>query len=161
MSESESEIESEAESDAGGDIEGDDVEGEEGDNEGGEGNAEGDIVEEDEDEDEPHESQIGQIIIVAPENRKTSNLLSLMEMTSLISIRASQIAKFANCFCPEVTNESNPILQAKYELMNGKCPLTLRRKVGEKNGQEFVEDWNPNEMIFATYYDLSGANVTK
>lgn len=100
-----------------------------------------------------------EIIVSKPENRRTSNVLNRYETTELISIRATQIAEYNNCLV-DTTGLDDPILMAKRELMQLKCPLILRRTIGEvkdkKTGNEkiYMEFWNPNEMTFAVRYEV-------
>lgn len=98
-----------------------------------------------------------EIIIVTPNKRQTSDILSRYEMTEIISIRSTQIAQYNNPMV-DSTGLSNPVDIAKRELMNRMCPLMLRRMVGEIKNEKtgilelYAEDWCPNEMIFATAY---------
>lgn len=97
------------------------------------------------------------IVVVKPENRRTSNVMSKFEMTECVSIRATQIAQYNNCMV-DTTGLDDPILQSKRELMQRMCPLTLRRYVGEKKNEKsgeieaFYEYFSPNEMTFSTVY---------
>ena len=95
------------------------------------------------------------VIIVAPEDRKTSDQLQKSERAGLLAIRSKQIDKNG---CPEYLSDvitrmkrvkinisANDI--AEEELMSRKCPLLLRREIGINNKDELiVEEWNPNEM---------------
>jgi DNA-directed RNA polymerase subunit K/omega len=97
-----------------------------------------------------------EVIIIAPDKRKFSNILSKYEMTEIISIRSTQIAHFNNCMV-DAPGLSDPILMAKRELMMRKCPLVLSRFAGElpdQNGKKYsyYEYWYPNEMQFAVMY---------
>lgn len=97
-----------------------------------------------------------EIIVIKPENRRTSNVMSKFEMTEHNSIRATQIAQYNNCMV-DITGLDDPVKMAKRELMMRKSPLVLRRHVGErKNGkgewESFYEYWSPNEMTFSTVY---------
>ena len=112
-------------------------------------------------EDEPEETlpqpeYIKELIVVNPDKRKTSHILSLLEMTEIISIRATDISKNRTCMV-NAGNLSYPDKQAKKELMMRKCPLIVVREVGDAliDGvlHTYVEHWNPNEMTFATTYD--------
>ncbi|QYB17505.1 putative DNA-directed RNA polymerases I, II and III [Pacmanvirus S19] len=117
-----------------------------------------------EEEEEPQELDLSEvssfnkeIIVVKPENRLTSHVMSKFEQTELVSIRAVQISQFNNCLV-DITGLDDPILMAKRELMMRKCPLIIRRKVGElknpKTGklEEYYEYWSPNEMQFSVEY---------
>jgi len=91
-------------------------------------------------------------IIVAPEHRRTSHVLGRMEMTELISIRASDIAATGRAMIPIPPGVSDPIEIARLELAARKTPLILRRPVGTlRNGPggrpiTYIELWSPNEM---------------
>ena len=90
-----------------------------------------------------------EIIIVDPEKRKTSNIMTNYELTEAITIRASQLQKR---FIPltNVEGLTDAKDMAIKELKDGKSPLFLRRKVGEvtKNGKttEYYEYWDVNVM---------------
>lgn len=97
------------------------------------------------------------VVIVKPENMRTSSIMSLFEMTEYVSIRGHSIAKYGNCTV-DATGLSETDA-AKRELMMRRSPLVIRRHVGDlvdENGQieSYYERWNPNEMIFATTYDV-------
>lgn len=98
-------------------------------------------------------NHIKEIVIIAPEDRRTSNVMSKFEMTEYVSIRTMQIAQYNNCMV-DIGGLTNPSDMAWRELAMRKCPLMLRRKVGEKNvnGEmiSYYEDWNPAEMTFTT-----------
>ena len=101
-------------------------------------------------------SYIQEVIVIKPENRRTTNRMSKYEMTECCNIRAVQISQFNNCMV-DITGLSNEVLMAKRELMMRKCPLTLRRHVGtlkNKSGEveQYYEYWDPNEMVFSTQY---------
>lgn len=101
-----------------------------------------------------------EIIIVKPENCRTSDILSKYEMTELVSIRATQISQFNNCMV-DTTGLDDPIKQAQRELMLRMTPLTLRRHVGDvrnkttKEMESFYEMRDPNTMVYSvTYSDV-------
>lgn len=119
-----------------------------------------DEIEEYEDEEEIDIKQVSnynkEIIVVKPENRRTSHIISKYEMTEIVSIRATQISQHNNCMV-DISDLDDPIKMAKRELMMRKTPLVLRRHVGDlrdKDGnvQSYYEFWDPNEMAFATVY---------
>lgn len=99
-----------------------------------------------------------EIIVVKPENRRTSHILSKYEMTEIVSIRATQISQHNNCMV-DTTGLDDPIKMSKLELMSRRCPLVLRRHVGDvvnaKTGEmeSYYEWWSPNEMQFAVTYN--------
>lgn len=89
------------------------------------------------------------IIIIDPNRRRTSNVMTEYELTEAISIRSTQIEQ-RNIVLTDVTGLDNAEDMAKKEINDGKCPLILRRKVGEirKNGKltEYYEYWDVNTM---------------
>lgn len=91
------------------------------------------------------------IVIIDPNKRITSHILSKYEMTNITSCRSSDISIHNNCMV-DITGLDCPIKQAKRELMMRRCPYIVRRYVGELNGEEYYEDWDPNTMTFATQY---------
>jgi DNA-directed RNA polymerase subunit K/omega len=93
-----------------------------------------------------------EINIVPKEERLTRNVLSHAEMTAITSIRAAQIQSHNNCLV-DVNDLSDPRLMARRELMAGKCPLYLRRRVDSGDGSnQYYEIWDPNTMAFAVLY---------
>ena len=100
---------------------------------------------------------IKNVVVVAPEKRRTSHIINHTEMTELISIRSGQIAQRNNVMT-NVEGYDDPIKMAKKELNDGKCPLTLRRKVGESMSgnelTEYFEYWDVNLMVKAVVYDI-------
>lgn len=98
-----------------------------------------------------------EIIVVKPENRRTSNIMSKYEMTEYISIRATQISQHNNCMV-DTTGLDDPVAMAKRELMMRKTPLVIRRHVGDIKNlatgelESYYEFWHPAEMAFATTY---------
>ncbi len=93
------------------------------------------------------------IIIIDPSSRRTSNQLSEYELTEAIVIRASQISQ-RRTVLTDVTGLDNAEAMAFKELNDGKCPLILRRIVGNviKDNQvfEYVEYWDVNTMTRST-----------
>lgn len=97
-----------------------------------------------------------EIIVIKPENRKFSQILSKYEMTELVSIRATQISQYNNCMV-DITGLDDPIAMAQRELRMRKCPIMVRRTAGDikdASGEvrTYVEDWDPNFMQFAVDY---------
>jgi len=80
-------------------------------------------------------------IIVADEDRVTSDVLSKYEIIELISIRATQISKGNRVFT-DVTGLRDPISMAIKEIFDNQCPLLIKRHIGNNK----FEIWNPNEM---------------
>lgn len=80
--------------------------------------------------------------IIKNNDKITSNILTIYEMTELIGIRATQIAQGAPVFI-DITYISDPIEMAKKELINNRCPLYIKRYIG----LDRYELWDPNIMI--------------
>lgn len=80
--------------------------------------------------------------IVKEEDRITSDYLSKYEMIELINIRATQISKGDYPFT-DVKNLRDPISMAKKEIYDNKCPLLVKRGIGNNK----FEIWNPNLMM--------------
>jgi DNA-directed RNA polymerase I, II, and III subunit RPABC2 len=101
-----------------------------------------------------------EIIVVKPENRRTSHIMSKFEMTEAVSIRATQISQHNNCLV-DIAGLDDPIKMAQRELAARRCPLIIRRHVGDVYNKEkgiilsYYEFWSPNEMMHAkTYNDV-------
>jgi len=110
---------------------------------------------EDDDEintDEPiHNTEHSTLEIIVPnEQRMTSQLLSLFEMTELINIRSRQISTTGISMIKSESDEAIKI--AQQELMQRRCPLMLKRQRGRQkiNGKLYniFELWDPNKMTF-------------
>jgi len=87
------------------------------------------------------------VIVVPPDERVTDNRLHKSEASYIISMRAQQIAKHGTTFT-EATGLHDPVAIAFKELLDRKCPFTLRRMVGTNpDGSRVVEEWNPREMV--------------
>ena len=98
-----------------------------------------------------HDQYFEERIVIAPEDRVTSNILSEFEYVSCISTRAHQIAHYANCMVDRGIL-TDPKQMAIKELLMRKCPLSIERPVGvirNPNGSitKVEEWWSPNEMI--------------
>lgn len=92
------------------------------------------------DNDLENESKIQYII--KTDDKITSNILTIYEMSELIGIRATQISQGSPVFV-DINYISDPIEMAKKEILNNKCPLYVKRYIG----LDRYELWNPNEMI--------------
>jgi len=93
---------------------------------------------------------VKEIIVVNPNDRRTSNRMTMFELTRIIGIRAEQIRKHPIVYV-NIDGMDDPIQMAKKEIKHKKCPLLIRRMVGANK----CEKWNPNEMGFpADYMDL-------
>ncbi len=71
---------------------------------------------------------IKEIVILSPENRITSDHLTLMECTEILSIRAEQIRRDGVTFIDD-DNISDYIEIARRELILKRCPLSVRRAI--------------------------------
>lgn len=80
--------------------------------------------------------------IIKNDDKITSNILTIYEMTELIGIRATQIANGAPIFT-DIEYINDPIEMAKKEIINNKCPLYVKRYIG----LDKFELWDPNVMI--------------
>ncbi len=80
-------------------------------------------------------------IIVKEEDRITSDVLSKYEIVELISIRSTQISKGDMPFT-DVSGLRDPISMAKKEIYDNRCPLLVKRHIGNN----MYEYWNPNNM---------------
>lgn len=89
------------------------------------------------------------IIVVDPSQRRTSNVMTEYELTEALVIRASQIEQRRSVLT-NVDGLDDAEAMAEKELADGKCPLVLRRKVGEVviDGKliEYVEYYDVNKM---------------
>jgi DNA-directed RNA polymerase subunit K/omega len=92
-----------------------------------------------------------EINIVPADERMSRNVLSVQEMTAIVSIRAQQIQEKNNCLV-DTAGLSCPIKMAMSELMARKCPLYVRRCVDGTDSNAYYEIWDPNKMTFATSY---------
>jgi DNA-directed RNA polymerase I, II, and III subunit RPABC2 len=86
--------------------------------------------------------------IVAPEDRITSDILSLYEMSTLAGLRAVSIAKHGNCFV-DVDGLVDPEQMARREIARRRCPLVIQRQIAPG----LFEYWSPNEMIHQEHWD--------
>jgi DNA-directed RNA polymerase subunit K/omega len=80
--------------------------------------------------------------IVKGDDKITSNILTIYEITELIGIRATQISQGSPVFI-NIENLSDPIEMAKKEIINNKCPLYIKRYIG----LDKYELWDPNTMV--------------
>lgn len=112
--------------------------------------------EEDEDEEENEEEENNNVsfvdhdldndskiqIIIKNEDKITSNILTIYEVTELIGIRATQISNGSPTFT-DMEDCNDPIEMAKLELINNKFPLYIKRYIG----LDKYELWDPNIMV--------------
>ena len=87
------------------------------------------------------------VIRIPDEDRITSNILQIEEMTEAIGIRASQIEMGSPIFC-DYGVLSNPISIAKLELIQRKSPLILERCIAVRGSCCYVEHWKVSEMTY-------------
>lgn len=93
-----------------------------------------------------------EVYIIPNDERMSRNVLSVAEMTAITSIRSAQIQSHNNCLA-DCTGLSDPRSMARRELMEGKCPLYVRRRVDTGDGNDqYYEVWDPNTMALATVY---------
>ena len=87
---------------------------------------------------------IEEIVIIAKEDRETSNILNLFEFTEATSVRAAQIATGSPSFVKSSSND--PIKIAEQEIFEKRSPFIVNRFVGLKNNISYYEQWSINEM---------------
>lgn len=80
-------------------------------------------------------------VIVRPEDRKTDSRMTIYEYAEVVGIRAQQLENGGVCYTDTGT-ESDLIKQAKKEISDKKCPLSIKRERSEG----IVEIWHVNEM---------------
>jgi DNA-directed RNA polymerase I, II, and III subunit RPABC2 len=92
---------------------------------------------------EKYENRLHKEIVMVPNKlRKTSEVITLFELTNVISNRAKQIENGSMIFTP-IGDESDPIKMAEMEIKMKMCPLSIIRKVSSN----IAEKWDVNEMI--------------
>jgi hypothetical protein len=112
----------------------------------------------------PHEvpQNIVRTYVVRPEDRRTSNFMSVLEQTDYVSIRSTMIAANNDCQVP-VDDLVDPIMMARRELMQRKSPLMIKREIGTKKEMDasgaivtvqYCEYWDPNVMGFSKIYHV-------
>jgi DNA-directed RNA polymerase subunit K/omega len=122
-----------------------------------EGDSEGDSLSEDEDVDEVSvpetkydtsrgDNRIIVKVVKNPEDRKTSNHMSLYEYASLIGIRGQMIENGDLVFV-EIGDMTDSISIAKQELREKMHPLSVVREISRKGNVSVVEVWSANELI--------------
>jgi len=85
-------------------------------------------------------------LYIVPDNeRTTSQIMTLEEMTEAVGIRTTEIENGSPCFT-DVTGYTCPIEMAKKELLDGKSPYKLVRVMSTKKGVKIQEVWKINEM---------------
>ncbi|QJX71387.1 DNA-directed RNA polymerase subunit 6 [Faustovirus] len=102
---------------------------------------------------------IAEIVVIPANERLMSDQLNKYETAEIINIRTYQISKDGIAFC-DIEGLDNAVDIAKRELMRRQCPLMVRRESGRELSPDgkrvliYVEDWNPNEMIFAAHFNV-------
>jgi hypothetical protein len=87
-------------------------------------------------------------LIVAPEERITSNRMTLAEITRAIALRAEQIATYPSPYI-EIGDLSDPAAIAKAELFARRSPLLLYRDIGRTcAGERITEVWPVRLMTY-------------
>lgn len=84
----------------------------------------------------------------ANEERVTPNFLTKYERARVIGTRAVQISKNAPVLVDLGKDDTDPILIAEKELMEGKIPFVIRRYLPDGS----FEDWKVNELIRTDRY---------
>lgn len=80
--------------------------------------------------------------IIKNDDKITSNILTIYEVTELIGIRATQISNGSPTFT-NMDDLADPIEMAKKELLDNKFPLYVKRYIG----LDKYELWDPNVMV--------------
>ncbi len=94
-------------------------------------------------------AKIAYYTYVPPNERFSSNCVTLYEKARLISVRAQQIAKASHrIFCESYVGDTH-VKIAERELFEQRCPLLLYRVVGydRATGNKTVEVWDPKQMV--------------
>ena len=82
-----------------------------------------------------------EVTVVKPENRITSDYMTLYEHSKLIGTRAQHIANGAPIYV-DITGLSDPLDIARKELQERKCPLSVVRRISKDK----IEIWSANEL---------------
>jgi len=82
------------------------------------------------------------ISVVHPDDRVTSQIMSLAEMTEVLSQRTKHIQDGGPVYI-DYGNESDPAQIAIMELKARQCPLSITRK----HNESVMEVWEVNEMV--------------
>jgi len=90
------------------------------------------------------------IVVIPNDERRTSSILQLEELTEAIGIRASQIESGSPIFT-DIEGISDPKLIASKELIDRKNPLIIERPINRIDNILYVEQWKVRDM---TYIDI-------
>jgi DNA-directed RNA polymerase I, II, and III subunit RPABC2 len=82
------------------------------------------------------------ILIVPPDHRKTSEVMTEYEYAEVISHRAKHIENGGPVYV-DIGNETDPIVMAEMEILQKKCPLSIRRV----HNNLVAELWQVNSMV--------------
>ena len=88
---------------------------------------------------------IEQVIHIRGDQRVLSDIMSVFELSSVITVRINQIETNNNAFCSGKYGSARDMAVA--ELRERMCPLELLRTKGIYRGIKYVEVWSPNEMV--------------
>ena len=83
-----------------------------------------------------------EVMIVANNQRRTSDVITKFEFTEVTSNRAKQIENGGDIFT-DVGNESDPIKMATMEIKMKCCPLSIKRYISGN----IAEIWEVNELL--------------
>lgn len=86
------------------------------------------------------------LVIVNPDDRLTSDIMTSFEYTEIVSQRAKQIQNGGVCMT-DVLNLIDPIAMAEKELRDRKCPLKVVRHRTDK----IIEIWSANELALPNF----------
>jgi DNA-directed RNA polymerase subunit K/omega len=78
------------------------------------------------------------------DDRVLSPKMSLFDLVSVIGNRINQLEGGLPAF---IEGDYDPEVLAIKEIEQKKCPLSILRAAGEKNGIKIVEMWEVNEMV--------------
>ena len=81
------------------------------------------------------------LIFVRPEDRRTTEILTSYEYSTIVGTRAHQIENGGQIFTDD-GGLTDPIELAKKEIRDKKCPLSVIRQITD----EIAELWHVNEM---------------
>jgi DNA-directed RNA polymerase I, II, and III subunit RPABC2 len=82
-----------------------------------------------------------QVVLLHPNERVTSEVMSKFELCEVISIRAKQIENGQKVFT-EIGALTDPLEIAKKEVLDRRCPLSIIRMLTDTIG----EKWHVNEL---------------
>jgi len=88
------------------------------------------------------------ILIVADENRQTSERMTIAELSRAVSIRAQEISRNGKIYI-DIGDMTDAKTIALTELLMRRSPLVLRRCVGySEKGERIIERWSVREMTY-------------